>query len=361
MIKKAGYIILLLSFLLIISCGDKDLLSPNDIPGPVTKPTSLTIRQTSLSACLLTWQDKADGEAGYQISRKKAGEAWVEDYAILAENSQEFNDLGLDMWINYAYRVATFHEEEFSDFAESNITLVTETFVYVPGGSFTMGRTRGNGRPNELPRHLVILSPFMIGKYEVTQAEYLTVMDTNPSYFRASDKPVERVTWFGAVQYCNALSIQEGLTPCYNISDWACDFSANGYRLPTEAEWEYAARGATKNPDYLYSGSDEIGSVAWYDGNMEEYGTKAVGMKAPNALGIYDMSGNVFEWCNDWYSTYDKATQTDPVGPAEGTDRILRGGTWLDSAAMARVAKRAYMKPEEGFYKGGFRVVRSLE
>ncbi len=202
------------------------------------------------------------------------------------------------------------------DWQESEIAtaeyVINSDLVLVPAGTFTMGDTRGVGYSRELPTHQVTLSSFYIGKYEVTQGEYQAVMGTNPSYFSGSDKPVEQVTWYNAVEYCNARSIQEGLTPCYNTSTWACDFSANGYRLPTEAEWEYAARGASNNPDYLYAGSNDINSVAWYGDNSSST-THNVGTKAPNGLGIYDMSGNVYEWCNDWYGSYSSSAQTDPV------------------------------------------------
>ncbi|MBI9030835.1 SUMF1/EgtB/PvdO family nonheme iron enzyme [bacterium] len=243
--------------------------------------------------------------------------------------------------------------------AEKESSGITDpNFVLVPGGTFTMGRTTGSGGSDELPTHQVTLSSFYIGKYEVTQAEYQAVMGTNPSYFSGSDKPVEGVTWYNAVQYCNARSIEEGLTPCYNTTTWECDFSANGYRLLTEAEWEYAARGGTNNPDYLYSGSDDIHSVAWYGHNSGRT-THNVGTKAPNSLGIYDMSGNVWEWCNDRYGSYSSSALTDPVGPATGSGRVNRGGSWDGSATNCRVAFRIESFPADGYDIVGFRLARS--
>ncbi|MFA7057965.1 MAG: chitobiase/beta-hexosaminidase C-terminal domain-containing protein [Candidatus Cloacimonadales bacterium] len=242
---------------------------------------------------------------------------------------------------------------------------INPEMILVPGGNFTMGRATGDGHLNELPTHQVTLSPFSIGKYEVTQSEYQTIMGTNPAQHLScgigDNYPVYWVNWYNAVEYCNARSIQEGLTPCYDTSDWSCNFNANGYRLPTEAEWEYAARGATNNPDYLYSGSDDIASVAWYNGNNEPYGTKPVGTKAPNSLGVYDMSGNVWEWCNDWHSSYSSDAQTDPIGPATGSGRVSRGGSWSNSAAYCRVAGRSRNNPSSSNLNLGFRVARSSE
>ena len=330
----------------------------NSISIDFPKPTNLQITQIFVSACKLTWEDNCQWEEGYKISRKKDNEEWIEDYAFLAANAKEFVDDEVDIWRNYSYRVSAFYEEIFSDFAEINLVGISENFVYVPGGTFTMGRTTGSGNADELPIHQVTLSSFAIYKYEVTQAEYQAVMGTNPSYFTGSNYPVERVTWYNAVEYCNARSTQEGLTPCYNTSSWSCDFNANGYRLPTEAEWEYASRGATINPDYLYSGSDNIDNVAWYSSNSNST-THPVGTKAPNSLGIYDMSGNVCEWCNDWYGSYSSGAQTDPVGPASGSHRVNRGGGWSSSATYCRVSDRYDYYPTDSRSDLGFRVARS--
>ena len=239
------------------------------------------------------------------------------------------------------------------------------SMAFVPGGSFTMGRTRGDGFLCELPLHEVTVDPFYIAKYEVTQAEYKWVMGNNPSYYywyADDNNPVESVTWFKAVEYCNLRSIQEGLTPCYDTSEWTCDFAANGYRLPTEAEWEYAARGASNNPDYLYSGSDDVDSVAVYWGVNEEHETKPIGSKLPNKLGIYDMSGNVFEWCYDWYADYSNEAQLNPTGPNTGSKRVVRGGCWGNSQTYCRLSNRSSFVPSLNPFDDhyfGFRLVRS--
>jgi len=261
-----------------------------------------------------------------------------------------------------------------------------ENFVLVTGGTFTMGDTRGQGDPDdELPTHTVTLNSFYIGKYEVTQAEYSQYMQPGSgwtsSFGLGDNYPAYFVSWYAILKYCNLRSIAEGLTPCYTINgstdpaNWGavptsnnstwnaaiCNWNANGYRLPTEAEWEYAARGATNNPDYLYSGSDDINAVAWYDGNNSPSGSKPVGTKAPNGIGTYDMSGNVYEWCWDWYSSsyYNSSLQNNPTGPASGSYRVLRGGGWGGSAYYCRVAYRFSSTPYSSDAIG-FRLCRAV-
>ena len=256
-------------------------------------------------------------------------------------------------------------------------------FVYVPGGTFTMGDTRGGGLDNELPTHSVTLNSFYIGKYELTQAEYSQYLQPGSSWTSndglGNNYPAYYVSWYAILKYCNLRSMDEGLTPVYSISGstnpaaWGtvptsynstwnaaiCNWSANGYRLPTEAEWEYAARGATNNPDYLYSGSDDVGTVAWYEGNNSTYGSKPVGTKGPNGIGTYDMSGNLWEWCWDWYSGYSSSPSSNPTGPTSGTGRIGRSGRWSNSANSCRVAYRLYINPYSSDYGVGFRVCRA--
>lgn len=238
----------------------------------------------------------------------------------------------------------------------------TAGMVYVEGGTFQMGSTTGE-YDNERPVHGVTVGSFYIGKYEVTQAEYQVVMGENPSCFKGDRRPVECVSWYSAVEYCNRRSRAEGLTPCYRGSgdDITCDWSADGYRLPTEAEWEYAATaGGTADSTELYSGGSNIDDVAWYGGNSGSQ-THDVGTKAPNALGIYDMSGNVWEWCWDWYDKgyYSRGSAQNPTGPASGSRRIERGGSLDFNAGYCRCAYRDSDLPGNGYGDMGFRVVRS--
>jgi formylglycine-generating enzyme required for sulfatase activity len=225
---------------------------------------------------------------------------------------------------------------------------------------------RINGGTFQRENNTITISSFYMGKYEVTQKEWRAVMGNNPSSFKGDNLPVENVTWYDAVEYCNRLSQREGLTPAYTVNGTSVTWnrSANGYRLPTEAEWEYAARGGNGSPgNYIYAGSNNIDEVAWHYGNngargTATYGTKAVGTKKPNGLGLYDMSGNVFEWCWDWYGTYASGAQTDPIGASSGSDRVVRGGSWVNSAEYARSAGRSHYNPNNRDVSLGFRLVR---
>ncbi|MBQ7167140.1 MAG: SUMF1/EgtB/PvdO family nonheme iron enzyme [Treponema sp.] len=233
-------------------------------------------------------------------------------------------------------------------------------FVLVEGGKFLMGSM--DGSPQERPVHRVTVSSFYMCVHEVTQEEYEAVMDKNPSHFQGGRLPVERVSWYDAVEYCNKRSEKEGLTPCYSGSSkrgYTCDFSADGYRLPTEAEWEYAARGGKEDDQTKYSGSDSVSHVAWC-GDSHKGRTHEVMGKAPNGLGLYDMSGNVWEWCHDFYAPYPAKPQRNPTGAELETQRIVRGGGWYGDAYACRVSDRRLTWPEEHDDSGqGFRVVRS--
>ncbi len=216
--------------------------------------------------------------------------------------------------------------------------------VYLPGGQFTMGSAEGNA--DEKPPHKVTVTGFLIDKYEVTHEMFTKAEISDPSHWQENPKaPVERVRWRDAKAYCNERSRMEGLKPCYNekTSEWDCDFAANGYRLPTEAEWEYAARAGTETP-YDFGADDKLRQYAWFAQNSEEK-THAVGQKKADAWGLCDMYGNVSEWCEDVYSPtyYADSPGTDPTGPASpGKDvkRVMRGGNWNASAEACRVTAR---------------------
>jgi formylglycine-generating enzyme required for sulfatase activity len=227
------------------------------------------------------------------------------------------------------------------------------------------------------PVHTVTVRGFFMSKYQVTQAQYQAVTGQTPSRVSsggwAFNYPVETVSWYDAVEFCNKLSELEGFTPAYTISgripaeghpiagaDVVCDWSASGYRLPTEAEWEYAAKGGSGMGPYLiYSGSNIGVEVAWYNVNqMTVLSTHPVGTKAPNALGIYDLSGNVWEWCWDWFGEYTDEPETDPKGPASGPGRVKRGGCWSLSTDVIRSAYRNYYGPSMWYALTGIRLVR---
>ena len=203
---------------------------------------------------------------------------------------------------------------------------VSFEMVYVEGGTFDMGATTEQGsdaESDEYPVHSVTLSDYYIGKCEVTQELWEAVMGSNPSRFKGAQNPVENVSWNDCQEFVSMLNSLTGRT----------------FRLPTEAEWEYAARGGKKSSHCKYSGSNNIFDVAWYHDNSRGK-THAVGTKSPNELGIYDMSGNVYEWCSDWYGDYSAGAQTNPQGPSWGSSRVLRGGCWNHSARDCRVSYR---------------------
>ncbi|MDR2597119.1 MAG: formylglycine-generating enzyme family protein [Treponema sp.] len=261
-------------------------------------------------------------------------------------------------------------------------TAIPQNFVRIEGGTFTMGSPSSEPErdSNEL-QHTVTVSGFYMGKYEVTQADYEAVMGTNPSNFKGSNLPVENVSWYDAVEYCNKLSQKEELTPAYTIdksrSDpnnknhndnvrWLVTWNqnANGYRLPTEAEWEYACRAGTTTP--FNTGNNITTSNANYSGipyNKNAKGiflgkTTPVGSFAPNPWGLYDMHGNVYEWCWDWYGDYSNSSQTDPKGIYTGSFRVARGGCWSHNGVHLRSAYRYNHGPynRQGI---GFRLARS--
>jgi len=213
--------------------------------------------------------------------------------------------------------------------------------VFVEGGRFMLGSA--NGDDDERPVHEVELSSFSIGKYGVTQAQWKAVMGSNPSRSSNCDQcPVENVSWNDVQEYIRKLNSQTGKT----------------YRLPTEAEWEYAARGGNRSKGTTYSGSNAIKEVGWYDGNSRSQ-THPVGLKGSNELGLYDMSGNVWEWCSDWYGTYSSSFQRNPQGAASGQFRVLRGGCWFNYEQYCRLALRNRSYPVIRYISLGFRLVLS--
>ena len=229
--------------------------------------------------------------------------------------------------------------------ARETITVngVSFDMIMVEGGTFTMGATSEQGSDaysNEKPVHQVTLSDYYIGETEVTQALWKAVMETNPSYYKGDRNPVKNVSWDDCQEFIRKLNSLTGRT----------------FRLPTEAEWEYAARGGNQSKGYKYSGSNTLSSVAWYTDNSSSQ-THAVKTKSHNELGLYDMSGNVYEWCSDWYGSYQSSTQTNPQGPSSGYNRVLRGGSWYDGARYCRVSRRNCNSPGSRSDGYGLRLV----
>ena len=220
----------------------------------------------------------------------------------------------------------------------TELNKLINNMVYVSGGTFIMG---GDESSDQTPTHSVTLSSYYICKYEVTQALWRAVMGSNPSKFKGDNLPVEQVSWNDCQTFINRLN----------------NYTGRNFRLPTEAEWEFAARGGNYSRRYKYSGSNYIGDVAWYCDNSDR--THPVGTKQANELGLYDMSGNVWEWCSDWYGSYSSYSQSNPTGATSGYGRVERGGSWCGLARYCCSSHRSYYAPGNSFDDLGLRLVLS--
>ena len=221
----------------------------------------------------------------------------------------------------------------------AELNKLINNMVYVSGGTFIMG---GDESSDQTPTHSVTLSSYYICKYEVTQALWRAVMGSNPSKFKGDNLPVEQVSWNDCQTFINRLN----------------SYTGRNFRLPTEAEWEFAARGGNYSRHYKYSGSNYISDVAWYCDNSGNR-THPVGTKQANELGLYDMSGNVWEWCSDWYGSYSSYSQSNPTGATSGFGRVERGGNWCGLARYCCSSHRSYYAPGNSFDDLGLRLVLS--
>jgi formylglycine-generating enzyme required for sulfatase activity len=236
-----------------------------------------------------------------------------------------------------------------------------DAMVHMAGGKFLMGdKEQVDASPHE-----VLVGPFYIDKYLVTQELYEKVTGTNPSRWKGARNPVEQVRWSDAVTFCNKRSEMEGRQPCYDLTTWKCNFEANGYRLPTEAEWEYACRAGAATAYFFGDTADKLKDHAWFDKNAGGR-PRPVGQKQPNAWGLYDMCGNVWEWCNDFYQVdyYGEAPRDNPRGPDQGETKVVRGGAWRFGEESCRAGYRYNENPGYsdvcfGYDIYGFRCVRN--
>jgi len=252
-----------------------------------------------------------------------------------------------------------------SSYSKPLVSKTDQDMIHVEGGTFRMGDSFNDGDADidEVNIHTVNVNSFLMSKYEISQKEFEKVMRQNSSLFKGEELPVTNINWLEAMQFCNKLSEIEGLKPCYTIDGWdntTCDFGANGYRLPTEAEWEYAAKGGKDSQGFKYAGGSDLDMVGWYIKNTDA-SPQPVGTKKPNELGLFDMSGNVSEWCWDAYAEnyYEESPLNNPTGPEFKGKPVFRGGSWINNRWNVRTTTRLtdWASAPRPFI--GFRVVRS--
>ncbi|MFH0733161.1 MAG: SUMF1/EgtB/PvdO family nonheme iron enzyme [bacterium] len=309
-------------------------------------PTNLKITIFVESEAVLTWTDNSNYETGFEIYKSSDGINYSLEKTVPA-NTTSANIPGTYPSLERFY----FKIRAKSNYNNSKYSVVVTgcninpEMVTVSGGTFNMGNNGYPGYTNERPEHAVTLNSYKIGKYEVTQKLWVAVFGTNPSYFKGDNLPVEQVSWDDIQIFITNLNQKTG----------------KHFRLPTEAEWEFAARGGNSSNGFTYSGSNTIGDVAWYRGNCSSK-THIVGIKQANELGLFDMSGNVWEWVNDWYSDtyYSISPSNNPQGPSSGMYRVLRGGSWFGADFVCHSVTRYWNTPNVTSSSIGFRLAEDL-
>lgn len=355
------------TMLLVTSCGQPNTPEEPDLKVVTGEAQVLEDSVELLGQLNIPDELLATAEYGFYFSTtefKKLTDGMKKTASSLTDNHNfSVQITGLEPETKYYYRAYVVTENDFivgetltfesSRFGNKPITFtvgdVTFTMTFVNGGTFTMGAPDSDTEAysNEKPTHQVTLSNYYIGETEVTQELWQAIMGSNPSEFSGATLPVENVSWNDCQEFITKLN-----------EYFSEQFSTRRFRLPTEAEWEYAARGGEKSQGYLYSGSNNIGEVAWYSDNGEGT-THPVKQKQANELGIYDMSGNVWEWCQDINGVYSNTAETDPQGPTEGEYHSYRGGCYEAPAKHCRNTRRAGKSPDGfGFYLG-FRLALS--
>lgn len=300
------------------------------------------MRKTTLMTIMLT-VSLATSAATTELNGDGRRQSVRERFDLNDDKQVDVGDVNL--LLDYILDPSAFNDEPQVESKTYTVNGVTFKMIAVAGGTFTMGATSEQGSDaydSEKPAHQVTLSDYWIGETEVTEGLWTAVMGSNPSLYKKGDiYPVEWVTWNDCQTFISKLNALTGET----------------FRLPTEAEWEFAARGGTMSRGYKYSGSNTLSDVAWYYDNSGS-AKHPVATKAANELGLYDMSGNLWEWCQDWRDSYSGAAQTDPTGPIEGVDRVERGGSWHHKARDCRVSSRYRDWPSSCHFSVGLRLAR---
>ena len=353
-------------------------------------PTNFQINSMSESQIAISWVDNSLFETGYEIEQSSNNGNFSLIKTVGPNVTSTTILSSFEPSINYSFRtraVTANNKSPYSNISSYNIAASTTIMVLVSGGTFVMGSENSIDK-GASPSQSITLSDFYISSTEIRWGTWDSVYQwaKNNGYsdlpigrkgYTAGDEkhPVTEVNWYDVLKWCNAKSEKEGLTPVYYINtsfttpniyktgqsdlqNTMVNWNANGYRLPTEAEWEFAARGGNKSKNYVYSGNDTLNKVGWYDNNSNN-NTHQGGTKSMNELGLYDMSGNAWEWCWDWWGSYSGSPQTNPHGVTSGTHRILRGGSFLNTQTLSRVFGRELDAPNIRYMNEGFRVSRT--